>query len=179
MQQITLSVSKVGEVELGSSDERIFNVARMLNIRDDGNVKFEYPMRGNHGLEELQTIEVDESFGDVQSAIGAADAIGAGEAIVLTATGTQAVTVASRYTELNGVTNEASGNRTLNLTIEDTVPLGALLLLRSKTAGTQTMSFGTAIDAPNITGEAGKTFTQLFVYNGTAFYPAGSAVKID
>jgi len=179
MEQITLTVNKIGEVDF-DSEERIFNVARMLNIRAvSGECAFEYPSRDTNGLEALQTHKVDESFGDVQAAIGAADAIGTGEVIALSATGAQAVTVKSRFTEIDGVTVQASGNRTIDLTVNSTTPKGAQLLVKSKTAGTQTTIFGTGIDAPTITGEAGKTFTQLFVYNGTIFLPAGTAVKID
>ena len=179
MEQVTLTVNKIGSAVV-DSEERIFNAAQMNSVRNvGGNAVFEYPLMDRDGLLKHQTVIVDETFAEVQTAIGVADAVGTGEAIALTATGAQAVTVRSRFTEIDGVTNQASGNRTIDLTINASTPKGAQLLVKVKTAGTQTTTFGTGIDAPVITGEAGKTFTQLFVYNGTIFLPAGAAVKID
>lgn len=104
---------------------------------------------------------------------------GAAETIALSATGTQAVTINNDFTIIDGVTTQATGNRTINLTINSEVKAGALLLVKSKTNGTETTIFGTAIDSATITGEAGKTYTQLFVYDGSAFVAAGGAQKID
>ena len=104
---------------------------------------------------------------------------GAGTSSALTATGTQAITVNDQFTYVDGVTVEATGNRTLNLTIGDDLKLGAILMVASKTNGTETTIFGTNITSATITGVAGKTKTQAFVYNGTAFIPAGTAQQID
>jgi hypothetical protein len=97
----------------------------------------------------------------------------------LTATGAQAITISEAVTYLDGVTVEASGNRTLNLTISAEIKAGAMIYLASKTNGTETTIFGTGFTAPTITGEAGKTYTQAFYYNGTVFYPVGNFVKVD
>ena len=99
--------------------------------------------------------------------------------LALTATGAQTLTINNGMTFVDGVTVEATGNRTLNLTIDADLQAGARLLVLSKTNGTETTIFGTGITSATITGVAGKTKTQEFIYNGTAFYPAGTAVQID
>ena len=97
----------------------------------------------------------------------------------MSATGAQAVTVNNSMVVVDGVTTQATVNRTLDLTIDAGLPKGSQLLVTSKTAGTETLTFGTGITAPVITGVAGKTFTQGFVYDGVGFVPAGAAVQID
>jgi hypothetical protein len=104
---------------------------------------------------------------------------GACDSQELTATGTQALTITDNVTIIDGVTVEATGNRTLNLTISALLKAGALIHLASKTNGTETTIFGTGFTATTITGEAGKTYTESFYYNGTVFYPIGTAVKVD
>lgn len=97
----------------------------------------------------------------------------------LTATGAQAVTITSDWGEVDGVTTEATGNRTLNLTINAGVKRGAQLLVRSKSNASETLTFGTSITSAVSTGSAGKTINQLFTYNGTAFVAAGAEQQID
>ena len=97
----------------------------------------------------------------------------------LSATGAQALTIVNSVTVVDGVTTEATGNRTLNLTIDDEVKKGALLFVKSKTNGTETTIFGTGITSATITGVAGKTKTQGFVYDGSVFLPLGTAQQID
>ena len=104
---------------------------------------------------------------------------GAGSSVALTATGTQAITINDQFTYINGVTVEATGNRTIDLTIDSDVKLGAEVLVASKTNGTETTIFGTGIDSATITGVAGKTKVQGFKYNGTVFLPVGTAQQID
>ena len=99
--------------------------------------------------------------------------------VALTATGAQALSIATQTTIVNGVTTAATGNRTLNLTIAAAVQPGARMFVKSKTAGTETTIFGTAMQGATITGEAGKTYTVEFVYDGTNFVEAGTPVKID
>jgi hypothetical protein len=101
-----------------------------------------------------------------------------------TATGAVAVTIENGgLTVVDLATTEASGNRTLNLTLpsplDGNLPIGAELLLKVKSAATQTLTMGTGIDGATITGVAGKTFTQLFKFDGTVFVPAGTANQID
>lgn len=97
----------------------------------------------------------------------------------LTATGTQAVTVNDNLFMIDGVTTQATSNRTINLTIEGKVRRGAILVIRTKTAGTETTTYGTGLSAPVLTGVAGKTFSQAFVYTGSVFTAAGTAVQVD
>jgi hypothetical protein len=97
----------------------------------------------------------------------------------LSATGAQAIAVVDTLTIIDGVSVEATGNRTINLTIDSEVIVGALLLVKSKTNGTETTIFGTGITAPTITGVAGKTKDQLFIYDGSAFVAAGAEIQID
>ena len=102
-----------------------------------------------------------------------------GTDLALTETGAQAVAINNQYTIIDGVTVEATGNRTINLTVDTKVTKGAELFVKSKTNGTETTIFGTSITAPTITGVAGKTFTQKFTYSGTVFLPDGLSVQID
>jgi len=97
----------------------------------------------------------------------------------LSATGTQALTIDDGFTVIDGVTIEATGNRTLDLTIDSQVVAGARILLKSKTNGTEDTIFGIGISAPTITGVAGKTKTQAFTYDGATFLPDGANVQID
>ena len=97
----------------------------------------------------------------------------------LTATGAQAITVADQYLFIDGATTQATGNRTIDLTIADGILAGARIFVKSKTNGTETTIFGTGIDSATITGVAGKTFCQEFVYDGTSYKPAGASVQID
>lgn len=104
---------------------------------------------------------------------------GAASSATLSATGAQAITVKDNLTIIDGVTTEATGNRTLNLTLDAELEGGAMLLVQSKTNGTETTTFGTGITGPVITGVAGKTINATFIYNGTAFVQAGASVQID
>ena len=97
----------------------------------------------------------------------------------LTATGAQAITITDQMTFIDGVTTQATGNRTINLTIKEGVKAGATIHLRNKTNGTETTTFGTGMTAPTLTGVAGKTFVQKFIYNGTSFFPTGASLQID
>ena len=104
---------------------------------------------------------------------------GAGESEALTATGVQAITINNGFTVIDGVTVEATGNRTLNLTLNSELRAGAKILLLTKANGTETTIFGTGITSVTVTGVAGKTHSQAFSYDGTAFYPDGLTVQID
>jgi hypothetical protein len=176
MEQVTLTVKKIGS-DTFDSEQRIFNAAQMNNVREvGGDTKFEYPFSDKDGLLKHQTVTVDETFAQIEDFFGT---FATSKTVALTATGAQAISVDTLLTIVDGVTTQASGNRTLDLTVASKVPAGARLLLKTRTAGTQTTIFGTAIDATTITGEAGKTFTQLFIFDGATFLPAGGAHKID
>jgi hypothetical protein len=97
----------------------------------------------------------------------------------LSATGDQAVTVDNLMTVIDGVTTQATGNRTINLTIPTDIPAGARIFCKLKTNGTETTTFGTGCSAPTITGVAGKTKVVELIYDGTNFVAAAAALQID
>lgn len=101
------------------------------------------------------------------------------DVVALSATGAQAIAVVNDMTIVDGVTTEATGNRTLNLAIDPLVTIGARLFLKSKTNGTETTIFGTGMSGATITGVAGKTKCVEFVYDGIKFVEAGTPVQID
>lgn len=104
---------------------------------------------------------------------------GPADTVALTATGAQAITVDNMLTIVDGVTVQATGNRTLNLTIDANLEKGARMFVKSKTAATETTVFGTGMQGATITGAAGKTKCVEFVYDGTNFVEAGTPVQID
>jgi hypothetical protein len=97
----------------------------------------------------------------------------------MTETGAQALTITDNLTILDGVTVEATGNRRINLTVDAEVPVGAMLLVRNQTNGTETLTFGTGITAPVQTGVAGTIHNQLFMYNGTVFEATSADQQIN
>jgi len=103
---------------------------------------------------------------------------GAADALVIEATGTTAATISS---QLTGVVElpTLTGNATLNLTLSSELKAGAILNLKVKTTATETFTFGTGIDAPVVTGVAGKTWCQSFWFDGTIFLPMGAKIQID
>lgn len=99
--------------------------------------------------------------------------------VALSATGAQAIAIANDLTIVDGVTVEATGNRTLNLTIDASVNKGARLVIKSKSNGAETLIFGDAITGVTIVGVAGKTQVVEAVYDGTAFLVSSTYVQID
>jgi hypothetical protein len=97
----------------------------------------------------------------------------------LTATGAQALTISDTLTIIDGVTVEATGNRTLNLTLADDLVIGSKIVVQSKTNGTETTIFGTLMTGITITGVAGKTICNEFVFDGTTFLQSGAQVQVD
>ena len=104
---------------------------------------------------------------------------GLADSVALTATGAQAVTIVDNMTIVDGVTVEATGNRTLNLTIDAGVKAGSMISLKTKTNGTETTVFGTGMTGVTLTGEAGKIFDYLFVYDGTSFRQVATPIKVN
>lgn len=92
----------------------------------------------------------------------------------------QDLTIDKSYTVVDGVaTPAATNNRTLNLTIDAGMPLGAQLFVMSKTTAAETTIFGTGMVGATMTGVAGKTICALFIYDGTNFVQAGAEQQID
>lgn len=98
--------------------------------------------------------------------------------ITIAATGATAVTISNAQT-LNTAIPTLTGNATLTVTADSGLKSGAILSLVIKTTATETFTFAGDIIAPVVTGVAGKTWAQSFVYNGTAFYPCGAKIQVD
>jgi hypothetical protein len=99
---------------------------------------------------------------------------------VLSVDAAQALTIDKSYTVVDGVTVEAAtNNRTLNLTIDAGMPLGAQLFVMVKSNAAETTIFGTGMLGATITGTAGKTICALFIFDGTNFVQAGAEQQID
>lgn len=104
---------------------------------------------------------------------------GAASGMALTASGVQEIKIVNDLTIIDGTTVPATGDRTLNISVSDTVSAGAMILVKSKTIATEKTVFGEKITGPEITGVAGKTKVATFVYDGSDFIQTGTAVEID
>ena len=105
--------------------------------------------------------------------------LGLADEKTMSATGTQAITINDDFTVIDGETTEATGNRTIDLTINSEITSGARILMKSKTNASETTIFGTKIISATITGSAGKIKSQGFTYDGANFLPDGTAQQID
>ena len=103
---------------------------------------------------------------------------GAAGTLTIAATGTTAATITNNETVVTSLTT-LTGNATLDLTLSSELKAGAQLHIKVKTNATETFTFGTGIDAPVVTGVAGKTWTQSFWFDGTIFLPSGAKIQID
>jgi len=72
-----------------------------------------------------------------------------------------------------------TGALTLNVTPDPEQMEGDEIIVKIKATGTEVTTFGTGIDAATITGVAGKTKTQTFIYDGTTFIASGAPTQID
>ena len=110
----------------------------------------------------------------INSPFGAADTTTI--AIVAAGTGGTA-TIVNQLTIIT--TAVLTGNCALALTAGSELKAGAMIHLVAKTTATETITFSVDIVAPVITGVAGKTVAQSFMYNGTKFYPCGAKIQVD
>jgi hypothetical protein len=94
---------------------------------------------------------------------------GAADSKELSAAGAQALTIVDNLTMIDGVTNIATGDRTLNLTLDADLQVGAKLAIRSKTTATENTIFGTLIAGITVAGVAGKTITRTATFDGNQF----------
>lgn len=92
------------------------------------------------------------------------------ELIILAQGGTVTKAITNNNTLIE--TETLTDNVVLNLEVDENVQPGALLTIKCTTNGTETFEFGGEINAPTITGVAGKTWSQSFIYNGVNFYPS-------
>ena len=103
---------------------------------------------------------------------------GASTAIVVANTGTTAVTISNRMNHVASITT-LTANVTVSVTVSGQLKAGAMILLTVKTTSAETTTFAGSIVAPVITGDAGKTWSQAYLYNGTNFYPMGAKIQVD
>lgn len=94
----------------------------------------------------------------------------ANELIILAEGGTITKAITNNNTLIE--TETLTDNVILNLEVDENVQPGALLTIKCTTDATETFEFGGQINAPTITGSAGKTWSQSFIYNGVNFYPS-------
>lgn len=104
---------------------------------------------------------------------------GAPDSFTLAATGTTALTIVNKVTMIDGVTTQITGNVTINLTLDSRLEVGSVIYLKTATAATQTVTFGTGFTCPTLTGVAGKTFSSAFVYDGSKFLPTAAPYQIN
>ena len=103
---------------------------------------------------------------------------GAAATLTIAATGTTAATISAQETYVSSLPT-LTGNATLDLTLSSELKAGAKLHLKVKTTATETFAFGTGIDAPTVTGVAGKTWTQSFWFDGKIKKPNKKKIQID
>lgn len=99
-------------------------------------------------------------------------------AFTLSAGATNNITANNTMNYVSSVTTLTAAT-TLSMTIAPNLKAGSIFNLVVKTTGTETVTFTGAIVAPVITGVAGKTVSQSFVYNGVNFYPMGAKIQVD
>lgn len=103
---------------------------------------------------------------------------GAAQGFTIAPSGTVAVTVNNQMAYPSAVPT-LTDNITYSVTVGTAVKAGAQMLLTIKTTSTETTTFAGSIVAPVVTGAAGKTWSQAFIYNGTKFYPVGAKIQVD
>lgn len=102
---------------------------------------------------------------------------GAAQSFTTAAAGTVAVTINNQMAIMSAPTLTAAA--TLSITAASSLKSGAILLVAVKTTATEVTTFAGSIVAPAVTGVAGKTWTQGFIYNGSVFYPLGPKQQVD
>lgn len=95
------------------------------------------------------------------------------------ATGAVALEIVNSKTIVDGTGVAATGDRTLNLTIDSGVEAGAELIVKTKSTATEKLTPGANMKGEVITGVAGKTQVVEYVYDGTAFIQTGKFIQID
>lgn len=98
--------------------------------------------------------------------------------ITIAVTGATDVTISNQIS-MNETIPTLTGNATLTVTKGSELRAGAVMNLVIKTTASETFTFAGDIVAPVVTGAAGKTWSQAFVFNGTKFYPAGAKIQVD
>lgn len=103
---------------------------------------------------------------------------GAASDVTLGAGATNNVTLANGLNYV-GTIPTLTANTTVSVSVASNVKAGSIFILTVKTNSTETTTFTGAIVAPVVTGSAGKTWSQAFIYNGTKYYPCGAKIQVD
>lgn len=103
---------------------------------------------------------------------------GAAKGFTCATSGTVAVSVSNQLTYVSAVPTLTAA-ATLSLTAASSLKAGAMLLVTVKTTSTEVTTFAGSVIAPTVTGVAGKTWSQAFLYNGSNFYPCGAKIQVD
>lgn len=103
---------------------------------------------------------------------------GAATKVSLSAGATNNITLSNNLNYVSSVPT-LTANTTVSVTVGTGLRAGAHFMLTVKTTSTETTTFTGAIVAPVVTGGAGKTWSQGFIYNGTNFYPMGAKIQVD
>lgn len=104
---------------------------------------------------------------------------GAASVEVMTEKGNNEITVVNTLTIVDGVSVAATADRTLKVTADSELEIGARLIVKSKTTATEKLTPGTGMKGEVITGVAGKTMVAEFIYDGSAFIQSGKSIQID
>jgi len=103
---------------------------------------------------------------------------GAAQGFTAAASGTVAVTISNQMSYMSAVPTLTAAT-TLSLTAASTLKAGAICLVTVKTTSTEVTTLSGSVIAPAVTGVAGKTWSQAYLYNGTNFYPCGAKIQVD
>jgi hypothetical protein len=103
---------------------------------------------------------------------------GAAQGFTCATSGTVAVTISNQMAYVSAVPTLTAA-ATISLTAASSLKAGAMVLLTVKTNGTEVTTLGGSVLAPAVTGVAGKTWSQAYLYNGANFYPCGAKIQVD
>lgn len=104
---------------------------------------------------------------------------GAATILAMTATGAQDFDIVNNLTLVDGSSVIATDNRTLNLTADADLTLGARVIVKTTSTATEKLNPGTGVKGEAVTGVAGKTFVAEYVWDGTGFIQTGKSIQID
>lgn len=65
------------------------------------------------------------------------------------------------------VAGAIASNSTMNFTFAEDLKIGSIVVVTLSTTATETLTFGTGATAKVLTGVAGKTFTNMLIFDGT------------
>lgn len=94
---------------------------------------------------------------------------GAPNELTLSASGDQDLTIVDMLTIVDGSTTVSTADRTINITLDDDLEVGAKLFMKFTFTSTETVIFGDNITGTTITGVADKTITRTATYDGSVF----------